>query len=103
MYLFITLEHPAVPGWEEHRHTGTTSLFNWSFSMWHFSFPQAQGDHQVDPFWRHGGHQDGHNDAAEGHPRGTIPVVHRSVAEKDGKVHETLWRGNYVVCCLELK
>ena len=32
-------EHPPVPGSEEHCYTGTTFLFPWSCSMWHFSFP----------------------------------------------------------------
>ena len=80
-------QHPAVPGREEHRRTGTTSLFTRSCSVWFFSFPQAQGDHQGDPFWRRGGHQEGRNDGAEWHPRRILPAVNRSVAEKDGKVH----------------
>ena len=80
-------QHPAVPGREEHRRTGTASLFTWSCSVRLFSFPQAQGDHQGDPFWRRGGHQEGRNDGAEGNPRRILPAVHRSVAEKDGKVH----------------
>ena len=61
-------QHPAVPGREEHRRTGATSLFTRSHSVILFSFPQAQGDLQGDPFWRRGGHQEGRNDGAEGHP-----------------------------------
>ena len=79
-------EHPAVPGREEHHRAGTTSLFTWPCSVWLFSFPQAQGDHQGDPFWRRGGHQEGRNNGAEGHPRRILPAAHGSVAEKDGKV-----------------
>ena len=78
-------EHPAVPGWEEHCRTGTTSLFTWSCSVQLCSFSQAWWDHQWDPFWRCRGHQGGRNDGAEGHPRRIIPAVHRSVVEKDGK------------------
>ena len=94
-------EHPVVPGREEHRRTGTTSLFTWSCSVWLFSFPQAQGDYEGDSFWSRGGHQEGRNDRADGHPRTILPAVHRSVTEKDG--WGLLWRGNHVVCRLELK
>ena len=58
-------EHPAVPDGEEHRRTGTTSLFTWSYSMKLFPFLQAQEDHQVGPFWRRGDHQESRNDGAE--------------------------------------
>ena len=34
------------------------------------------------------GHQKSRDDGAEGHPRRILPAVHRSVAEKDGKVHK---------------
>ena len=70
-------EHPAF-------HLAEKNI-TWSCSVWLFSFPQAQGDHQGDPFWRRGGHQEGRNDGAEGHPRRILPSVNRSVAE-DGKV-----------------
>ena len=56
-------------------------------AMCDFSLPQTQGDHQGDLFWRRGGHQEGRNDGADRHPRSIFPAVHRSVAEKDGKVH----------------
>lgn len=48
-----------------------------------FSFPQAQGDHQWDSFWRHGSHQEGCKDGADGYPRRIISEVYRSMAEKD--------------------
>ena len=61
----------------------------------------------MDPFCERVGHQEGCNDGAEGHPRRILLAVHRNVAEKDGKVHQTrgglLLRGNHVLCCLELK
>lgn len=43
-------EHPAVPGREEHRRTGTISLFTWSWSvLYSFSFLQVKRNHQ----WEH--------------------------------------------------
>ena len=60
------LEHSAVP---QHRYSGSNSLFIWSCSMWRFSFPQAQGDHQGDPVWRRGSYWEVHNNGVEGYPR----------------------------------
>ena len=96
-------ENPGVPGWGEHHSTGTS----WSCSVWLSSFLQAQGDYQRDQFWRRVDHQDGRNDGSEWHPRRRLPADHRKVAEKDGKVYYTrgglLWRGNYLIYCLELQ
>ena len=52
-----------------------------------FFFSHVQGGHQGDSFWRRRGHQEGCNDGAEGHFRRILLAMHRSVAEKDGKVH----------------
>ena len=40
-------------------------------------------------FWRCGGHQESWNDGAEWYPRRILLAMHRSMTEKDGKVHET--------------
>ena len=37
-----------------------------ALALCEFSFPQAQRDDQVDPFWRRVDHQVGHNNGAEG-------------------------------------
>ena len=45
-------EHPAVPGREEHRRTGTTSLFTWSCSVWFFFFfPSSRGSSSGPVLW----------------------------------------------------
>ena len=85
---FTTTMHLLTTGSSWPRRTSPYwNNLTWPCSVWLFSFPQAQGDHQGDPFWRRGGHQKGRNDGTEGHPRRILPAVHRSVAEKDGKVH----------------
>ena len=78
---------PQVLGREENCCAGTISLFTWPCSEQLFSFSQAQGGHQGNPFWRPGGHQESCNNGAEGHSRRILPAVHRSMAEKDGNVH----------------
>lgn len=39
-----------------------------------FYFSKTQEEYQGYPFWRHGGHQGGRNDGAEGHTRRIFPV-----------------------------
>ena len=48
-----------------------------------FFFSKLKGAH----FEGVEGHQEGRDDGPEGHPRRILPAVHRSVAEKAGKVH----------------
>ena len=78
-------EHSAVPGREEHCRTRTTSLFTWSCSMgFFFLFSKLK---RIIEGTCDGEHKEGHKDGAEEHPRRILPAVHRSVAEKDWKVH----------------
>ena len=37
-------------------------------------------------YWNYPSFHEGYNNVAKGHPRRILPTVHRSVAEKDGKV-----------------
>ena len=39
------------------------------------SFPKAQENHKEELFWRHRGHQEGHDDRTEGHSRIILPAV----------------------------
>ena len=48
-----------------------------------FSFPQAQGDHQGDLFWRCGDHQEVCIEGTQEDPRTIFLAMHRSMAEKD--------------------
>ena len=76
-------------------------------SVWRFSLPQAQIGHQENPFWECGCDQKGRDDGAEEHPGKTLPGVHPSMAEEDGKVHinqgRLLLGVNYVVCISDPK
>ena len=70
-----SFEHPTFPGWVDHHRTGKTSLFTGFCLVWLFSFLQAQRDHQGEPFWRRGSHQEGHNYRADRHLRRTLPAL----------------------------
>ena len=45
---------------------------------------KVQGDLLGNLFWRRGGHQEGCNNGAKGHPRKILPAVQSSVIEKNG-------------------
>ena len=64
-------EHPAVPGWEEHHCTGTTS-YSPDLAPCDFFFSPISRWSSMRPIWvlRH-------NSAAEGHPWRILPAVHR--------------------------
>ena len=75
--------HLAVTGQEKHCHIRTTSLLICSCCVTFFLFSKFKGIIRG----RCGEHQEGHNIRAEGHPKRILPAVHRSMLEKDGKVH----------------
>lgn len=100
------LAHPSVSVQEKNCREGATTLSTWSCSVW-FSFPHAQGDNQGVPFWRCIGHQEVGNDGAECIQEESLLRCLRSVVKKDRKSvlgwTGIIWRGNHVVCSLQLE
>ena len=60
-----------------------------------FFFSSAQKDQQGDHFWRCGGHEDYCKDGAEGHVKGFLPAVYRSVRKRRKRKCIRFW-GNYL-------
>ena len=83
------VEHSAILDRAGYHRTGTASLITWYCFVSLFSFPQAQGDDQGNPFWKRVGHQVSSKDEAERHPRRIPRAVHKSITEKDRELHST--------------